>query len=126
MSTNPFCQLDLAECARRNRQHNQCRLGLICNKAFAVEAEKGTCSNQRYAFVAVNERMIFCEPERIRRGQARQVRNPFIGEKILRSCQGRFEQTFIAEPVCAAVFASRYPLLRPTNNASCSRPRGHK
>jgi hypothetical protein len=28
--------------------------------------------------------------------------------------------------ICAGTFGSRYPLLRPTNIASCSRPCGHK
>lgn len=76
---------------------------------MAVQTEKGIGGHKGGSFVAIDERMMAGQAKGVRGGQIEKVRLAISGE-VLRAREGGFEQAFIADPGCAAVFTDLFEM----------------
>ena len=71
----------------------------------AIEREEDAIADMRRALVAVEKRMVARKAEGETRREISQIwRGIPVGMKLLRSCQSRIQQAFVAHPDDATVF----------------------
>src|SRR5580698_6564639 len=102
MLPDPVRQLVLVHCTGGDGEYHEHALPIVRRQFISVQKQKGFQRDQRDALVAIDEGVVLCKPEAVRRGELGRI-GLSIGREVLRTRERGLEQATVANAARAAM-----------------------